>query len=265
MKKKTYWYFLLGLFLLGLAMIGSSLRYPWYTASEQAIGELSTRLANAPRDVRFREWYQERAKLDTPRSMLNDTGTGLLTLASILAILRLSTGFPLRDARSPRKRWLFVLIYLTALAAQVPASFWYFGLRQSRFEYPVWGDSIIIGISQTFIACVAFAVIGSLLWWPFLAVCRFPAMLLAWPANQRRFNLIVSLGFGAFAALSLIAVPSEVRDGNIGGILMAVVLMYLFLSLRAGLAIRQAEKTLEKNSEQSAAGYPPQSVGSPEP
>ncbi len=195
-------------------MLSASLRYPWHTVSEQEIGNLSVRLGDKPQDVRFREWYEERAKVDTPRKVLNDTGTGLLALAAILAVLRLLTGFPLQDSRSPKWRWLFIVAYLIALAVQVPSSFWYYGLRQSRFEYPTWGDSIIIGVFQTFMACAVFAVVGCLLWWPYLAKSRFPAALFAWPGNQNRFNVIVSLGFGAFTALCLIAVPSEVRDGN---------------------------------------------------
>lgn len=243
-------------------MLSASLRYPWHTVSEQEIGNLSARLRDKPRDVRFREWYEERAKLDTPRKALNDAGAGLITLAATLAVLRLLTGFPLPDSRSPKWRWLFIAVYLTALAAQVPSSFWYYGLRQSRFEYPTWGDSIIIGVFQTFMASAIFAVVGCLFWWPFLARSRFPSELFVWPGNQIRFNVIVSLGFGAFTALSLIAVPFDIRDGNLGGILMAFVLAYLFLSVRAGLVTRQAEQSKNKSFEQSPPPYSSPATGS---
>ena len=262
MTKKIYWGLLIAIALTGCGMLSASLRYPWHTVSEQEIGNLSARLRDKPRDVRFREWYEERAKLDIPRKVLNDSGTGLLALAATLAVLRLLTGFPLQDSRSPKWRWLFIASYLTALAVQVPSSFWYYGLRQSRFEYPTWGDSIIIGVFQTFMACAVFAVIGCLLWWPFLAKSRFPARLFVWPENQIRFNVIVSLGFGTFTALCLIAVPSEVRDGNLGGILMALVLAYLFLSVRAGLVTRQAEESKNSSSEPSPSPYSSPAAGS---
>ena len=262
MTKKIYWGLLIAIALTGCGMLSASLRYPWHTVSEQEIGNLSARLRDKPRDVRFREWYEERAKLDTPRKVLNDSGTGLLALAATLAVLRLLTGFPLQDSRSPKWRWLFIASYLTALAVQVPSSFWYYGLRQSRFEYPTWGDSIIIGVFQTFMACAVLAVIGCLLWWPILAKSRVPARLFVWPENQIRFNVIVSLGFGTFTALCLIAVPSEVRDGNLGGILMAVVLAYLFLSVRAGLVTRQAEESKNSSSEPSPSPYSSPAAGS---
>jgi len=245
-------------------MLSASLRYPWHMVSEQEIGNLSARLGDQPRDVRFREWYEERAKLDTPRKMLNDTGTGLLALAATLAVLRFLTGFPLEDSRTPKWRWLFIIAYLSALAAQIPSSFWYYGLRQSRFEYPTWGDSIIIGVFQTFMSCVVLAVVGCLFWWPFLAKSRFPSTLFAWPGNQIRFNVIVSLGFGAFTVLCLAAVPSEVQDGNLGGILIALVLAYLFLSVRAGLVTRQAEKLKDRSSEPPAAPYSEPAARSPQ-
>jgi hypothetical protein len=264
MTKKIYWSLLLAIALAGGGMLSASLRYPWHTVSEQEIGNLSARLGDKPREVRFREWYEERAKLDTPRKVLNDTGTGLLALAATLAMLRLLTGFPLQDSRSPKWRWLFIVAYLIALAVQVPSSFWYYGLRQSRFDYPAWGDSIIIGVFQTFMACAVFAVVGCLLWWPFLAKSRFPATLYSWPGNQNRFNVIVSLGFGAFAALCLVAVPSEVRDGNLGGILMTLVLAYLFLSVRAGLVTRQAEKVKDRTSEPPVAPYSEPAARSPQ-
>ena len=110
--------------------------------------------------------------------------------------------------------------------------------------------------------CFPVRIIGCLLWWPFLAKSRFPARLFVWPENQIRFNVIVSLGFGTFTALCLIAVPSEVRDGNLGGILMALVLAYLFLSVRAGLVTRQAEESKNSSSEPSPSPYSSPAAGS---
>jgi len=242
MTKTRYWLLLSALLVAGLALLGWSFRYPWYTVSEKELWELSDRLASKPREDRFREWFAETARLATPRKMLSDTGIGLIALAAVLGVLRLATGFPLRDSRTPRWRWLFLVVYLLVLAAQVPASFWYYEHRADRIEYPPWGDSIGIGIAGEVVACVVFAVVGCLLWLPFLALSRFPAELYAWPQGQRRFNIIVTIAFGGLAGLSLFSTVGEVRDGNVGGVLLALVLAYLFLSLRAGLVARQAEK-----------------------
>ena len=156
--KRIYLIALLGCFVAGVGIYASSYRYSWYTVSEQELGQLSQRLADKPRDERWREWYSEKAKLETPRKDLHDLGVGLTALALTLAILYFVFGFPLQHSRTPRKKWMFIIVYLLALAAQVPASVYYLAHRQSRFEYPSWGDSIGIGLFQTVFGCVVSAI-----------------------------------------------------------------------------------------------------------
>lgn len=221
-------------------------RYPWFNVPEDEVWDLSSRLEGKPHDQRFREWYLERKKLETPRKSIQDAGQGLVALSLILAILRISSGFPLEDAISPRWRWLFIATYLAALAVQFPASIFYYVQRQARHDYPTWGDSIVIGIAQSSLTAMFYAAVGCVLWLPFLAKVRFPAPLFAWPSNQTRFNMIVTIGCGLFTALCLWMTPYYVIDGNVGPIIMTVVLAYLFLSLRAGLVLGHAEQTKER-------------------
>ena len=140
-----------------------------------------------------------------------------------------------------------MVIYLAALAIQIPCSFLYFTQRQARHDYPSWGDSIGIPIAQSIINSIICAVVGSLLWWPFLAKARFPANLYEWPPNQRRFNIIVTIGCGLFMALSLSSIGYDVVDGNMGPIIGAVVMIYLLLSIRAGLVTRKTESKMIPN------------------
>ena len=242
MAKKIYKSLLIVFALTGVIMLGSSLRYPWCTVSEDEVAKLSIKLEDKPREERFREWYTEREKLNTLRPLLNDTATGLLALAATLSLFQFLSGFPLRGAQSPRRRWMVLAIYLFALAIQLPSAIVYYGVRQSRFEYPHWADSIAIPIAQTVMGCLFFAVVGSLFFGLLLAASRFPAPLYVWSNLQRTFNIVVSLIFGTLAVLSLLLLPAAVRDGNIGGIVMILVLSYLFLSIRAGLIVRSAEK-----------------------
>lgn len=239
--KTIYWTSIILFLATGVGLYVWGLRYPWFSVPEDEVWNLSARLESKPRDQRFREWYTELEKLETPRKSMQDAGQGLICLSFMLGVLRLTSGFPLKDAKTPRWRWLFVAIYLAALAVQVPASIFYYGQRQARHDYPTWGDSIVIGIAQTAMTAIVFAVIGCLIFWPFLARSKFPSHLYAWPVNQMRFNLIVTIGFGLFASLCLYSIPRDVMDGSIGAIIMAVVLIYLFLSLRAGLVTRNSE------------------------
>lgn len=240
--KTIYWTLLILFLATGAGLYVWGLRYPWYSVPEDEVWSLSARLESKSRDQRFREWYKELNKLETPRKSLQDAGQGFICLSFVLGVLRLTSGFPLKDAKTPRWRWTFVAIYLATLAAQVPASIFYYGQRQARHDYPTWGDSIVIGIAQTAMLAIVFAAIGCLILWPFLAKSKFPTDLYAWPKNQTRFNLIVTIGFGLFTTLCLYSLPHDVMDGGIGAIIMAVVLTYLFLSLRAGLVTRNSEQ-----------------------
>lgn len=240
--KTIYWILVVLCLATGAGLYLWGYRYPWFNVPEEEVWALSSRLESNPRDQRFREWYIEREKLETPRKSIQDTGQGLVALSLIMAILRITAGFPLKDAKSPRWRWLFIVTYLAALVVQFPASIFYYGQRQARHDYPTWGDSIVIGIAQSALTAMFFAAVGCLLWWPFLAKARFPAPLYVWPSNQTRFNVIVSIGCGIFTALCLAMIPDNVLDGNVGPIIMTVVLAYLFMSLRAGLVLRNAER-----------------------
>lgn len=230
-------------FISGIGLYASSLRYAWYTVSEQDLGQLSQSLEDKPRDERFREWYRQRKQLETPRKALHDTGIGLMAFAVTLAVFHVMTGFPLKDARTPKRKWSFVGIYWSAIVLQVPAAVYYLSHRQSRFEYPAWGDSIGIGLAGTIFGCMLFGIIGTLLFLAILWKTRFPADLLAWPGGQRVFNGIITVLFAVPAALCLIIITEPIRDGSIGGVVMTLTLLYLFLSARAGLVnYRAAEK-----------------------
>jgi hypothetical protein len=246
--KRIYLMALLLCFIAGVGIYASSFRHSWYTVSKQELGALSQRLADKPRDERWREWYDQTARLETPRKTLHDLGIGVSAFAVVLAVLHFTFGFPLKRSRTPKKKWMFILVYLLALAAQVPASVYYLGHRQSRFEYPPWGDSIIIGLFQTVFGCAVFAVIGSLLFLAILWKATLPADLFVWSRSRPVASTIITVIFGALAALCLSLIPDPVRDGSVGGVIMTTVMLYLFMSARAGMVEYQLMKT--GNSEQ---------------
>jgi hypothetical protein len=234
-RKAAYPTSLFACLLAGAAMLAVSFRYPWYRASRPELLEISAALADKPRDVRFREWHEETKRRETPRKTLHDVGVGLMSLAVVLGLLYGFTGFPSPHTTAPKSKWRFIALYLGALAVQVPAAFYYYAQRQDRFEYPPWGDSIIIGIFQTVLACAFLAVAGTVLWLPFLWRSKFPARLFAWPVGQTRFNAVVTTGCIVFVALCLFGVVFAILDGSIGGVVTGTVLAYLFLVMRAGL------------------------------
>ena len=233
---RTIYNIILALCLLaGIGLYASSFRYQWYTVSEQEMGRLSQRLADKPREVRWREWYSERKALEPPRKSLHDAGIGLMALAVTLGVLRFISGFPLKDARTPKNRWSFMGLFLLALALQVPASVYYLGHRQSRFEYPTWGDSTGIGLVQTVFGCIVSAVIGTLFFLLVLRKATLPANLYVWSGSRPVSSTIITLLFAVPAVLCLLLIDSPIRDGSIGGVIMTMTMLYLFMSARAGM------------------------------
>jgi hypothetical protein len=235
------------LLLAGGGLYAGSFRYDWYKVPQQELHNLAQRLADKPRDVRWREWYEGRKELETPRKALHDCGVGLVALAVTLAALHLLSGFPLKNCRTPKRKWSFIGIYLSAIALQVPASVYYLAQRQARGDYPWWGDSIGIGLFQTVFGCIAFGVVGSLLFLAILWKTVLPAQLYGWPKGHLAANTVISILCGLPTILCLCMLPDPVRDGSIGGVLMTTVLIYLFLSARAGMVeYHQTTKALRE-------------------
>ncbi|MCL1910168.1 MAG: hypothetical protein FWG05_04450 [Kiritimatiellaeota bacterium] len=241
---KLYLFILALLFALGItaALVGS-LRYDWYTVPKEKLFNLSNRLHDFPREERFEQWYVERTKLETPRKFMVDCGTGFATLSVVLALLFATTRFPLRKAGTPRRKWMFILIYIMSVVIQTPLSCFFHDTRLRRFEYPVWGDSILIPIFQTFTLSVVLGIIGLLFFLFALAFAEFPAPLWNWSSKRKIRSLIVTLIFGAPVALFLVLLRDGVRFGGWGEIILFAMLVYLFLSLRAGIIAKHGKHT----------------------
>lgn len=237
---KSYVAFLLILAVAGMGYILSSIRQPWYP--EEAVKELVIRTEGLSGNMRNQEWWTGRSQLISPRVRYTDFGLGLIATSGMLGFLLHIGGVPLRDAHSPKNRVHFIVIYLSAIGIQCLTSPFYYGLRQHRFEYPPWADSMGIPISVEFTACIFIAILGSLLWWPFLAASRFPARLLVWPQKQQLFNVVISILLTACCIPPACLFPSYATSGNIGGVATTVVSLYLILSIRAGLVTRWAER-----------------------
>ncbi len=219
----------------GIMFYSWSYEYPWYTVPDSELDALSTRLADKPRDVRFKEWHDQRERWETPRKHLHDAGVGIIAFTVGFFVVHVLSGFPLRDARTPQTKQIFILLFFAGLAQQIPFSFYYYIHRSDRHEYPWWADSFMIGVFGDFFVCVLIGIVGTLFGLLLLPKAHFPSRLWIWPSQQRRFNIVITIGCVAFALASAAVSVYEVIDGNIGSVLTGVLMMYLFLSLRAGL------------------------------
>ena len=143
----------------GILMSGSSL--PVYT-DPRAPEELSNKLQDLPSDQRFSQWYEDLAKFETRHKSLTDLGRGLMAFGIGISIATLFI-HGLSKARPNRVR-LWIRLYWTLLwGIKFPLTMWYYTVRQLRFEYPVWGDSIAIGIFQSWFLWVVGLIVTSVL------------------------------------------------------------------------------------------------------
>ena len=124
-------------FLVGIGMLQSATSLPVYT-DPGAPETLSRTLEDLPRDQRFKKWYQELPKFETAHKRLTDQGRGLMALG-----IGISCGalfLQLLKKSGENRGGLLIGVYWTLLwAVKFPLTLWYYSVRQSRFDYPVWG------------------------------------------------------------------------------------------------------------------------------
>ncbi len=132
--------------------LGSS--QPVYTDPE-APARLSLELADLPREEQFRKWHSELQRFETNHKRFTDLGRGFIALGIGVALANAITS--LYHHFEGRSRTIFFAIAWIALwALKIPFITRYYTLRQERFDFPTWGDSIAIPISAetaTTIAC----------------------------------------------------------------------------------------------------------------
>ncbi len=180
---------------------------PVYTDMEAPF-RISNELQDSPREVRFKEWHLRLAAYETPHKRLTDLGRGLIAfgLGSILA-----WGIETIYRRLNHKTRLpfFVVAWLALWAIQIPLSVWYYTIRQHRFDYPVWGDSIAIPIASGAVGSMVGALLSILLILVLMFRRNLPSTLeLTFPSgilNRIRFVLIgfwiAALGLGTLGGV----------------------------------------------------------------
>ena len=162
--------------LAGLAVLLMVVGYgEWTTGAKlpvysdmHAPARLSGELQDLPRSERFKEWYRRLPEYETAHKRLSDRGRGLLAcgFGMLLALGWLRWMRRSRDIR--RGWWLWVWgwwVFLWVL--RVPLTIWYYSIRLDRFDYPTWGDSVMIGMFQDsvtwLIGCVLSSVVLAVL------------------------------------------------------------------------------------------------------
>jgi hypothetical protein len=201
------------LVLLGGALVLYATRFPTYT-DPNAPSRLSLELESLPQDTAFAEWHRRLATYETPRKRLSDlgrgvaaAGAGLLCAAALWAIYH-RFGW-LRTTRGMLAVWVGLWLM------RLPLIVWYYGLRMHRFDFPTWGDAIIISIFEEWCYVIVGAVVASGVLAALLFRRRLPDRIrLAAPRSTVDWVRAVVVGVWLVALAELVRVG--VPDGDEG-------------------------------------------------
>lgn len=234
------------LILAGAALIVSAVRLPVYTDAN-APERLSRELETRPRETRFKEWYSRLPAYETAHKKLSDCGRGLVAAG---AGLLLAVGIWTLYHRFSwmRTGWAVFIVWILLWVARIPFTAWYYGLRQQRFDYPVWGDSIAIPVVSESITWIAGAVISSLVLAALLYRHPLPrAIRIARPHSV--LGWIRAVVIGCWIAILGLCVATGIPDGDEGIVLTATAASVILLAF---LSARDAA-TSKKNNDTSLA------------
>ncbi len=235
--------------MAGSGLLVYSTKWPVYideTAPERLSEKLkpSGDLKPGDLDARFKEWLSKLPAYETPNKKFSDLGRGLC--AAGLGMLLASGVWVLyhRSAWMRTARAMFVL-WLILWAARIPLSMWYYGLRQKRFDYPVWSDSIAVGIYKDGLTWMIGAVISSLVLAALVKGYRFsPRIRLLRP--QSIYGWVRATIVALWIALLAEGVISGIPDGDEGTVLPSIVASVVLLFFLSADEVRTEDKLHEK-------------------
>ncbi len=197
----------------GFAIFFSGNSLPVYT-DPKAPEELSHKLQDLPREERFSQWYQQLAQHETSRKRLTDLGRGLIALGLGISIGAIFLHW--LPKTNGKRVGVWIAAFWTILwAIKFPLTIWYYSVRQSRFDYPVWGDSIAIGVFQDCIAWVFGFIVFSILLAALMIRHRFPvSVALRLPAGG--WGWLRTIGLWLWMILLAACILPAIGDGDEG-------------------------------------------------
>lgn len=233
--------------LSGIAFFLSGNSLPVYT-DPKAPEELSHTLENLPRDERFAQWYQQLAEVETSHKRETNLGRGLVALGLGISIGAIFLHWlPKTDGK---RVGMWIGVFWTMLwGIKFPLTTWYYSLRQSRFDYPVWGDSIAIGVFQDCIAWVVGFIVFSILLVVLMRRHRFPVSVsLRSPTGG--WGWLRTIGLWLWMALLAACILPAVGDGDEGMVLSCTAAIPVIL-----LALSAPEQECEQEPKQDIPPY----------
>lgn len=212
--------------LIGATLMGSALTLPIYT-DPHAPARLSAELQPG----QLAEWYTQLATYETPRKSRFNWGLGVFSLGIALAA---SLGLMRLFLHHPKFRNIetFFIAWSVLWLLRFPATIFFYGLRQSWFEYPTWSDAIGIVILREFSAWIVGALVTSVFLIAFVLGRQLPEKLV-WVRPTRFLEWIRFGVLELWILLLALIIAGSIPVGDIGAILSGVPAIALLLLLIA--------------------------------
>jgi hypothetical protein len=202
----------------GTALLFIAVCIPVYTG-DGFPQRLADQLSKSPTPNQSEEWYSQLHAHETSHKVLSDWGRGLLSL-SISLWLTLQ-GFRAFGSLPVKYRKItFYVVWVSLWGFRAPASAWYYGLRQSRWDYPIWADSIAIPIATESITWAVGALVTTPLIWLLLLRRELPSQLNWPPARPLGVTAwLRHLFLGLWMLLLVVLIAVGVPDGDEGAVI----------------------------------------------
>lgn len=249
-SNRAFWWVLsgcAGLAAVGLALIAQGRAMPRFTVGQEAADAAFYAWCTSGGvnpDAGDRYWA-----LFTQHYAFVDGGVGLILISATIAVLAFALSLtadrewgPL-EMRTPRRRWVFVLLNLAVLGWTWFATALSFMTELTRHYYPFCADSIAIPIGGiTIIAMILVPALFFAGWGVTLTFGGLPAPLGRWdrarPIRSWLVTLIAMLLGLAVAWLTISGLPSACNVAAPAG----VIALYLIASARAAIISPRRER-----------------------
>jgi hypothetical protein len=229
--------------LVGIGIFSYSLTIPYYFDQEKA-DELLLNSGSMDK----KEYYKKESELRTNKIKLMDAGAGIALAGAamflFLLFTRTLTFSGMKEIETLDKTSIFISANIVWLL-MLPGTYWYYGFRGSRGDYPPFADSIAIPL-MTQIPFYLYLMIPLNI---FLIVTsiksNLPAKLFITPDKYERNHILWEIFFGFWIILNQILLISFIVDGDHFSIFVNLFFSYVLLTLRAGQLSKKAKVEVE--------------------
>lgn len=189
-----------------------------------------------------RDWRAQMSQVRSLKYPLQDAGVGLVsfcvTVLGVMAWEGKRFGDLIREARSPRAVWQFLVVGAVAWLALIPSLDYMLDRDLGRGYFPWWADSIAIALFPGVAFLLALLPVLLLVGWLTVRRCPLPVSLWHWDRGRPIRSWCWSLVLGAMTIVSALMAIEAVLAGDFIQVPAAMVGAYLFLAARAAATSR---------------------------